>query len=251
MPEFISSGRRLHYREEGTGPLLVILTGNTSSSAMQRGELSHFGQRYHAVALDYWGTGESERASFWPDDWWQIAAGDATALLAHLDEGPAVLVGSSGGGVVALVVAGLEPERVAAVVADSCVPVLPPEWIMKVLAARARANAGTVAFWRKAHGEDWAEVVACDSDLMRRAAGAGGVDVLSGRLGAVRCPVLFTASIRDEVLPDLDSQILGMVRETAGGRLVLTDRGTHPLMWSRPNEFRWAADCFLAAIPVR
>jgi valacyclovir hydrolase len=247
MPEFTSRGRRLHYREEGSGSALVILTGNTSSSAMQVGELAHFGRSYHAVALDYWGTGASERVRVWPDDWWQIATTDVIALLEHLGEGPAVLVGSSGGGAVALVVAALSPSGVSAVIADSCVPFLSPDWVRRVLAARSRASAATKAFWLQAHGPDWADVVAADSDLMGRAADAGGVDVLQGRLGEVRCPVLFTGSLRDEILPDLETQIFGMVRETAGSRLFLTDGGTHPLMWSRPGDFRAAADCFLGA----
>jgi hypothetical protein len=39
-----------------------------------------------------------------------------------------------------------------------------------------------------------------------------------------------------------------MVRETAGSRLFLTDRGSHPLMWSRPQEFRTVADWFLKEV---
>lgn len=251
MPDFVRGARHLHYREQGQGRTLVILTGNTSSSAMQEAELAHFGREYHAVALDYWGTGRSERASVWPDDWWEIAAHDAVALLDHLQCERATLVGSSGGGVVGLVVAGLAPGRVEAVVADSCVPHLPPEWVLKVVAARESPSRGAVAFWRQAHGDDWAEVVAADSDLMLRCAAAGGVDVLQGRLDQVGCPVLFTASLRDDILPDLHAQLLEMVRVTAGSRLVLMDRGTHPLMWSRPHEFRWAADSFLAEVHAR
>ena len=251
MPEFVTGGRRLHYREEGQGDTLVILTGNTSSSVMQQAELAHFGRDYHAVALDYWGTGRSERASVWPDDWWEIAAHDTVALLDHLQCGRASVVGSSGGGVVGLVAAGLAPERVHAVVADSCVPHLPADWVLKVVATREAPSRGLVAFWQQAHGDDWADVVAADSDLMRRQAVAGGVDVLQGRLGRVGCPVLFTASLRDDILPDLETQLLEMVRTTAGSRLFLADCGTHPLMWSRPDEFRWAADCFLAATDAR
>ena len=141
--------------------------------------------------------------------------------------------------------------RVRAVVADSCVPHLPADWVLKVVAARETPSRGAAAFWRQAHGDDWADVVAADSDLMRRYAAAGGVDVLQGRLGLVRCPVLFTASLRDDVLPDLEVQLCDMLRQVEGSRLVLVDRGTHPLMWSRPDEFRWAADCFLAAVDAR
>ena len=54
-------GHRLHYREHGRGPLLIILPGNTASSALHERELVEFCRTIHAVALDLLGTGQSER----------------------------------------------------------------------------------------------------------------------------------------------------------------------------------------------
>ena len=42
--------------------LLLILPGNTASSVCQPDELAHFGQRYHAVALDFPCTVRSDRS---------------------------------------------------------------------------------------------------------------------------------------------------------------------------------------------
>lgn len=248
MPDFTTEGRLLHYREQGEGPLLLVLAGDTSSSALHLGELEHFGRAYHAVALDYWGTGRSARAAIWPDDRWEKAALDTLALLDHLGTERALVVGASGGGIVGLLAAALASERVEAVVADSCVTRLSADWVVKVIAQREAPGPGLQSFWRRAHGEDWADVVRADTDLMRRQAAAGGIDVLRSRLGQVRCPVLFTASIRDDILPSPGEQLCQMVRETAGSRLFLTDHGSHPLMWSRPQEFRAAADWFLREV---
>jgi len=83
MPHFITNGHRLFYREQGQGGLLVLLPGNTASSAHLLGELDYFGQFFHAVAMDFWGTGRSDRLSFWPDDWWQKGAANAFLQYLH------------------------------------------------------------------------------------------------------------------------------------------------------------------------
>jgi valacyclovir hydrolase len=43
MPFFNNNDHQLFYREVGTGPLLLILPGNTASSACHEGEMQHFG----------------------------------------------------------------------------------------------------------------------------------------------------------------------------------------------------------------
>lgn len=68
MPAPTYAGRRLFCREQGQGPLLLILPGNTASSAVHTGELAHFGERYRAVGLDLPGTEQSEQPKAWPDD---------------------------------------------------------------------------------------------------------------------------------------------------------------------------------------
>jgi pimeloyl-ACP methyl ester carboxylesterase len=58
MPEFTYRGHSLFYREQpGKGPLLVLLPGNTSSSAHLLSELQFFGANYRTVAQDFPGHG--------------------------------------------------------------------------------------------------------------------------------------------------------------------------------------------------
>jgi pimeloyl-ACP methyl ester carboxylesterase len=68
MPYFVQPDHRLHYRERGSGLVLLLFPGNTASSACHDGELAFFGQFCHTVALDIWGTGRSDRWAPWPDE---------------------------------------------------------------------------------------------------------------------------------------------------------------------------------------
>ena len=245
---FTANGHRLAYRAQGSGPLLLILPGNTSSSAWHEGELQHFSGRYHAAALDFLGTGQSERLAIWPENWWKHGALDALALIEALGEEQAVLVGTSGGAVAALWAAILAPERVRAVVADSTGEFADPELLRAEIGNRAYKTPEQASFWRKAHGEDWEQVVEADNQICMALAARGG-DWFGGRLNEIHCPVLFSASLRDDLLPDLREQLPRMAAQVADGYVFLCGgAGAHPLMWSRPAEFRTAADAFLNLI---
>jgi pimeloyl-ACP methyl ester carboxylesterase len=239
---------RLHYRQQGQGPLLLILPGNTASSACHLGELAHFSQRFSALSLDFLGTGQSDRVAKWADDWWQSGARQVRALLDHLDRESCTIMGTSGGAVVALWAAILYPEHVRAVIADSCVPVFTPEMLAaNVIQDRARRTPEQVAFWRHAHGGDWERVVEADTDMIRRFVEQGG-DWFGERLAEVRCPVLLTASKQDAALPHVSRQNCHMAEQISEGRLYLHHEGGHPLMWSQPEVFRPIVDHFLQTL---
>lgn len=237
---------RLFYREAGEGPLLVILPGNTATSACHQGEIEAFSDRYHVVALDFWGTGQSDRLERWPDDWLQQAAHDAAALIQHL-EGQAVVMGTSGGADVALWLATLHPKNVRAVVADSGIEVYPTCLLRKEMMARKARTPDQISFWEFAQGEDWASVVDADTDYMLRVADRGG-RLAPEALSSIKAPVLFTATLEDSMLPNVAAQLTSMTVRIADARLYLTHGGDHPLMWSKPEEFRAVCDIFLKQI---
>ena len=95
MPYFTHCQRRLFYREQGQGPLLLILHGNTASSAAHVGELAYFGQSHHGVVLDFPGTGQSERVDVWSDEWWLQGAWAAVALMDQLSVAQGIVMGTS------------------------------------------------------------------------------------------------------------------------------------------------------------
>lgn len=243
MPAFYHQNVRLAYREAGRGPLLVLLPGNTSSSAHLVPQVEVFARHFHTAALDFRGTGQSQRLERWPEDWFDQAAADTVALIDHLGAADAFLVGTSGGAVVALLAAIRYPNRVRAVVADSTARRIDPA----VLSQRDPDDPQAGGFWESAHGPDWPQVVAADSDMLLRFS-QQHAGWFGGRLGEIRCPVLLTASLQDELLPEgFAGQILEMAREIPGCQALFNHDGSHPLMWSRPQVFyRWALS-FLGA----
>ncbi len=245
MPYFVHNSRRLFYREQGQDSLLIILPGNTASSACYEGEIEYFSRHYHVAALDFWGTGKSDRIDVWPDDWWEKAAYDVSALIKHLGEEHAALVGTSGGGIVALLTAILFPARIQAVVADSCVERYPAEKLRQLLAKRVERTPKQIAFWRLAHGDDWQQVVDADSDRLLRAAERGDVVWTHGRLQQIHCPVLLMGSLADHMLPDIGQQMGAMAAQIPKSRLFLVNAGEHPMMWSRRKDFFHLCDYFL------
>jgi len=282
LSSFLWLGHRLAYREAGSPGkgLLLLLPGSAASSASHAGELAHFGRTYHVAALDFLGTGGSDRVAPWPTGWWELGAEQAAALAAHLGAERYVVMGASGGGAVALLTALHAPGQVAAVVADSCVERLTPGELEHIVhdrdpdthgMAEARegrnseagdlilgrgvlslgrrlANRRLAGFWETAHGRDWQDVVAADSALLLGLAASGGWDPLAGRLDDVRCPVLLTGCSADELLPGLDARQASLAAQIPECRRAFFTGGGHPSMWTRSREFRRAADAFLAGI---
>ncbi|NHF72213.1 alpha/beta hydrolase [Paracoccus xiamenensis] len=126
MTEFLDGpqGRRIAFeRQPGQGPGVVFLGGFKSDMRGSKAEyLAQWAARSGRAFLrfDYSGHGESsgdfEDGSI--GDW----AADAMAAIAALTEGPQVLVGSSMGGWISLLVARAMPERVAGLVGIAAAP---------------------------------------------------------------------------------------------------------------------------------
>lgn len=235
---------KLFFREAGSGPPLLIIPGNTASSASHAGELAHFGQRYRTIALDLPGTGQSGRLAVWPHDWWAAGALAAINLLDQLQIPRCAVLGTSGGAAIALLAALAAPGRIAAIVADSVVAHFPAADVRAQVAARSERSPAQRAFWLLAHGDDWAQVVDADTAMLATYA-ASGVNYFGGQLAQIPCPVLLTASLADPVLPAVGDQLCAMARAIPQCWLFLTNAGDHPLMWSRPDEFRLVTDTFL------
>ncbi len=244
MPHYQHDDLNLFYREEGSGPLLLILPGNTASSACHTGELEYFGRYCHAVSPDFRGTGQSDRLPVWTRDWWEKCTDDLAALLRHMEESQCYVIGTSGGGSIALLLALRYPELVQGVIADSCVEVFPQDNLRKEVADRAAQRVDQVEFWRCAHGDNWENVIQADSHLLLELAEHGG-DVFHGRLHELQCPVLLTGSLCDTLIPTLAKQQLHMAEQIRECSLYHGDHGDHPFLWTSPDDFRRVADQYL------
>lgn len=104
-----------YFREAGSGPGVVCLHANASSSAQWRGLIEMLATDHRVLAPDLYGSGQS---ADWPSDR-EIALGDEVnfiePVLARAGE-PLALVGHSYGGAVALAAALARPARVRAMV---------------------------------------------------------------------------------------------------------------------------------------
>lgn len=119
-----SSGRRIAYhRTQGTGPGIVFLGGFKSDMDGTKAQHLEAAARTRGRAFlrfDYSGHGASSGAfeegciSHW--------AADAMAAIEALSEGPQILIGSSMGGWIALLVARAMPERLAGLVTIAAAP---------------------------------------------------------------------------------------------------------------------------------
>jgi pimeloyl-ACP methyl ester carboxylesterase len=124
VPTFTVDGQRLAFTSYGRGPrLTVLLHGLLFSQRMHdtlAEALAERGQR--VVTLDLLGHGESDR----PRDKWRYSmpafGREVVALLDHLDDPEAVVMGTSLGANVALEVAAQAPERLRGMVVE--MPVL-------------------------------------------------------------------------------------------------------------------------------
>lgn len=244
MPTFKNDDLSLFYNENGSGRTLLILPGNTASSACHEGELVYFGKQFHAVSLDFRGTGKSQRLSSWPADWWDKCTDDVAALVTHLGVEHCIVMGTSGGASIALLCAINYPELVSGVIADSCAELFLPENMRKEVADREQRTKDQVEFWKYANGDDWENVVNADSKLLMNFADKGG-DLFNGRLDSIKCPVLITGSLKDSFIPDIGEQGISMAKQIQSSSTFLSNDGDHPFMWTCPDIFRSVSCQFL------
>ncbi len=119
-------GRRLAYRDtEGTGPVVLCLAGLTRNARDFAGLAAHLAPLYRVLRLDSRGRGMSE----WADDpvaeyTVPVEAGDALALLDHLEVPRAAIIGTSRGGLLGMVIGATAPGRVNCLVLNDFGPVI-------------------------------------------------------------------------------------------------------------------------------
>ena len=116
-------GLRLHYFDWGNpaAPPLVCVHGYTSSADAFTGFARHFRDRFHIVALDVRGHGESE----WSPDGgysYRDQAGDLAAFTDRLGLDQFILLGTSMGGVIAMTYAMEHGQRLRALVLNDIGP---------------------------------------------------------------------------------------------------------------------------------
>jgi pimeloyl-ACP methyl ester carboxylesterase len=139
---FISApdGLRLHarcYGRRSAKPLPVVcLPGLARTTAdfdpLATALAGHRGHPRRVIALDYRGRGDSEYDRN-PDNYsFQTELADVLATMTALDCLPAVFVGTSRGGILAMLLAAVRPTAIAGAVLNDIGPVIEPQGLMRI-----------------------------------------------------------------------------------------------------------------------
>ncbi|MEZ4813099.1 MAG: alpha/beta hydrolase [Caldisericia bacterium] len=229
---------QIKYVDEGDGEVIVLLPGNTASSAVHGGEISFFSSFYRVLCPDYIGYGKSDRVEKFSKDFFFENAKMIGELTKSLGIREYNVIGTSGGGIMALNVSIQYPGVVKSVVADS----IPGEWISaeyarKVASERNQNLDEQIEFWRFAHGDDWESVINMDTEMILEQA-ESGESLYGDRLTEIDCPVLITASLQDDEIENIEEKHKNICSQIKNVKTYYHKDGSHPLMWSRPEIFR-------------
>lgn len=109
-------GASLHYEVQGTGPLLLMIPGAPADAGALAGLAACLADRYTVVTYDQRGLSRSTLTGPPADTDVTVFGEDAHRLITALGDGPAYVLGNSGGALTALELAARHPEQVRALV---------------------------------------------------------------------------------------------------------------------------------------
>ena len=127
-----ADGLRLAYDDTGRGTPLLCLPGLTRNMDDFEPVVARFAESARVIRMDFRGRGASD----WGDPaTYQVPqeAADVVALLDHLGLERATILGTSRGGLVALVMAGMARDRIAGVVFNDIGPDVMPEGLAQIM----------------------------------------------------------------------------------------------------------------------
>jgi 3-oxoadipate enol-lactonase/4-carboxymuconolactone decarboxylase len=196
---------RVHVRERGTGPAVILLHGGWGYEAYPfDGAFEALSPSHRVLAPDRVGYGRSDRVAALPRGFHALMAEETLLVLDALGERRAAVWGHSDGAVIAAWMAILAPERIPAVVLEAlhffAAKPASVSFFQTGVAAPERFGDAVVAALARDHGPSWREVISAGGrawlDVI--AAGmAGRADLFDGRLGEVRAPTLLLHGRRD------------------------------------------------------
>jgi pimeloyl-ACP methyl ester carboxylesterase len=210
----VVNGVDLYYEEHGGGSPILCIHGTGSSSALWSQAAATLGKCGRAIVYDRRGFGRSERSEPLEMDV-ELHADDAAALLDALAAAPAVVIGRSQGGEIALDLALRYPETVRGLVLLEGGGLMLAErtraWLAELdaLVLGADENAVAETMLRAALGDDgWESLpepvraIFVDNAPAIAAEHRGGyLDVTRERLGELSLPALLVAA--DSSPPEL------------------------------------------------
>ncbi|MBN2048421.1 MAG: alpha/beta hydrolase [Anaerolineaceae bacterium] len=245
------NGQMIYYELIGDKPeSIILLPGNTAASPSYQQDVARLRDRFQIILIDFFGTGQSGRyppETYPGADFWKEAAIQSLNLLNALNITPCAAMGTSGGGIVALLLASFAPDRVSTVIADSCVDRWDdPSGLQAIIDGRKEMmKEKKQPFWHAMHGEDWLSVIEMDNHALRMLAESGGEMISELSMSRVACPVLLTGTRADSLIPHLPEAQERMAQTIPNCANIIGNKGDHPWMWSQADEFYAEVDRFL------
>jgi pimeloyl-ACP methyl ester carboxylesterase len=136
-------GLRLHYRDypgNGTAPPLLCLPGLTRNARDFEDFAQRHAGRFRVLAPDFRGRASSEYDPV-PDRYLPPTyAGEVIELLDQLGVPEAIFIGTSLGGLVTMIVAAIQPQRIAGAVLNDVGPVVDPRGVERIRSYIGKAD---------------------------------------------------------------------------------------------------------------
>lgn len=240
----------------GDATPILFLHGVGSDKSVWRPQLAHFGATRPAHAFDYPGYGESE---FIEDATREDFAEAILAAMDALDIGKAHVCGLSLGGVIAIAMHALAPERCVSLILADTFAVHPEGEAIYERSVVASRDIGMRALAEgrvdalidsDCSDEVRTEVIETMSRIDPRAYVIGAEAVWLAdqrdRAAQIRVPTLVPVGAEDRITPPALSEALaGLI---PGARVVAIPRAGHLSNLEQPEAFNAALDAFLAEV---
>jgi len=139
----------LYYREYGQGEqTIVCLPGLTRNSKDFQEIATHLASSYRVLCLDLRGRGKSDHDPNWKNYHPGTYVRDTWTLLDELGVESAIILGTSLGGLMAMIMAEQKPERIDAIILNDIGPSIDPVGYARILAYAGRNK--PVTSWAEA-----------------------------------------------------------------------------------------------------
>lgn len=240
MSYFNYQSKQIYYHAAGTGKPLMMLHGDTASSAMFELLVPLYQKHFQVILIDFLGNGKSERVEKFPADLWIQQAHQVVALIEHLNIRDVNLLGTSGGAWAAVNAALERPDLIGKVIADSFDGrTLDRDFAENLIKEREFAKQDDFAkqFYEWCQGDDWEAVVDLNTQALIECAGKK-LPLFQKPLETLSVPILFTGSYEDDMCrKDMLLEYTEMNRMVPNGQIHMFDTGRHPAMATNAEEF--------------
>ncbi len=219
---------RLHYREYGAGPPLILIHGLSGSASWWRRNVPLFSDNYRVIVLELVGFG-GNRA--WRPGRILHTADRLADFIATLPEGRAHVLGHSMGGQIATQLAGRHGERVDRLILASASGMVRSDLLRMALRLPLQARHSPFDFVPRltidALRAGPLNLLLSTLDILR--------DDVSEAIAHIRMPTLLIWGRNDKLVPVAVGETVQHL--IPGSRLAVLPRAGHVPMWDRPAEF--------------